>query len=141
MILVVCAVDRGDAAAAAQYLEAALQRNPKPEEWGDPECVAEIAFYLAYLDGHTTRAVQWLAAAEELAAKQKVSLSASFDYWLAVTAIRLAQGNLGEAEAAWLQARQIADQAPPAGLYQYERTVLQNVHAGKWLRRQESPIS
>jgi hypothetical protein len=141
MILVVCAVDRGDAAAAAQYLEAALQRNPKPEAWGDPECVAEIAFYLAYLDGHTTRAVQWLAAAEELAAKQKVSLSASFDYWLAVTAIRLAQGNLGEAEAAWLQARQIADQAPPAGLYQYERTVLQNVHAGKWLRRQESPIS
>jgi hypothetical protein len=100
-----------------------------------------MAFYMAYLDGNAGRAGGWLRGVERLAAAQKVSLTTDFDYWLATTAVREAEGLSHEAEEAGQRAFQLAAQKPPFGLYQFDRDLLQTVRKGEWLRRPDVALS
>src|SRR5262249_34655514 len=97
-------------------------------------CAAEMAFYMAYLDGNAIRAGEWLRGAEKLAALKKISLTRESDYWRAVTAVREAEGLRDEADDAYRRATQLLALKPSTGLYQAERELLDTVHNGGWLR-------
>jgi Peptidase family M50 len=141
MIQLICAVDRGELMRAREHLEATLQRMPAPEKATNAGCAAEMAFYMAYLDGDASRAGQWLRGAEEMAAARKYPLTAESDYWRALTAVREAEGQTRLAEEAYQQATQLLEQKPAVGLYQFEREFLQTVRKGDWVRRQDSVLS
>jgi hypothetical protein len=130
----ICAVDRGDLVLARDCLDSALENIPRPDKANSLGEAAELAFYIAYLDGHAGRAGQWLCDVEKADAKKKFSLAGDFDYWRAVAAVRLAQGRQQEADEAWRRARQLADRFPNVGLYEYERDLLNAVKDGGWLR-------
>ena len=126
-------MDREDWTAAREHLESGLQRIPDPDKAMDASSAAEVAFYLAYLDGNASRAADWLRRAEELAAKRKTPLSGEFEYWLAVAAVREASGEPGQADDAYRQAEQLARRRPPHGLYEYERELLEAVRKANWV--------
>jgi hypothetical protein len=138
MIQLICAVDRGELTQAREHLEASLQRIPAPEKAPDVGCAAEMAFYMAYLDGDASRAGKWLQGAEQLAAARKLTLTADSDYWRAVTAVREAEGQTQPAEEAYQRARQLLAKKPATGLYQFEGELLQKVRKGDWVRRPET---
>jgi hypothetical protein len=131
---VICAADRGDMEAARGHLEHFLQIIPTPESAGRAESAAEMAFYIAYVDGNSVRAGQWLRGAEQIAVRQKASLISVIDYWMAVTAVRESEGRREEAEVAYTNAMRIAATRPAAGRYQQEIDFLEQVHTGGWLR-------
>jgi hypothetical protein len=141
MIQLICAVDRGELLAARKYLEASLERITGPEKAPDAGCAAEMAFYMAYLDGNAGRAGEWLRGAEDLAAARKVALTGDSDYWRATTAVREAEGQSREAEEAYQRANQLLAKKPEAGLYQFEREFLQTVRKGEWVRRPEGALT
>lgn len=141
IIQLICALDRGELVQARKHLEASLERIPAPEKAPNVGCAAELAFYMAYLDGDAGRAGEWLRGAEELAAARKLTLAKDSDYWRALTAVREAEGQRGQAEAAYQQANQLLGKKPTTGLYQFERELLETVHKGGWLRRQEGALS
>jgi len=141
MIQVICAVDRGEFTLAREHLESSLTRMPSPEKAPDAGCAAEIALYIAYLDGNASRAEPWLRGAEKLAAAQKASLTADSDYWRATTAVLVAEGSRDQAEDAYRQALKILAQKPSTGLYRYERELLDQVRTGDWVRRPEAALS
>jgi hypothetical protein len=141
MIQLICAVDRGELMVAREYLESSLQRIPAPEKAPDAGCAAEMALYMAYLDGHALRAGPWLRGAEALAAARKVSLTGDCDYWRAVTAVRKAEGLRGEADEAWHRAVYLAEQRPSTGNYRFERELLEKVRNEDWLHRHDSALS
>jgi len=141
LIQLICAVDRGALTEARNYLEASLRRIPAPAKAPDAGCAAEMAFYMAYLDGNANRAGEWLRGAEELALAKKVSLSSDSDYWRALTAVRKGEGLSNQADAAYRQAMQLLSQKPAVGLYQFEQELLQTVRKGEWLRRPDAALS
>jgi hypothetical protein len=141
MIQLICAVDRGELVQAREHLEASLRRIPAPEKAPNAGCAAELAFYMAYLDGDAGRAGKWLRGAEELAAARKLALTGDSDYWRALTAVREAEGQSRQAEEAYQQAHKILEQKPAAGLYQFEREFLQTVRKGEWVRRPDGVLS
>ena len=134
LLQVICAADRGDMTAARDHLEHFLQRMPTPQSAGRAASAAEMAFYIAYVDGNASRASQWLCGAEQLAMQQKTPLTDVIDYWMAVTAVREAEGQRAEADDAYSKAMRIAATRPPAGRYQQEVDLLERVHRGDWLR-------
>lgn len=134
----ICAVDRGDLTCARACLDSALETLSTPEKVNGPGGAAEMAFYLAYLDGHAGRASQWLRDAETFAAKKKFSLAGEFDYWLSVAAVRLAEGREAEADQAWRRAEDLAHRFPKTGLYEYQRDLLHTVRGRSWLRLPEA---
>jgi hypothetical protein len=141
LLQLICAVDRGELTQAREHLESSLQRIPAPEKATNAGCAAEMAFYMAYLDGDAERAGKWLRDAEQLAAARNYPLAAESDYWRAVTAVREAEGQSRQAEEAYQRARQLLEKKPVTGLYQFERELLQTVHKGEWVRRQDSVLS
>jgi hypothetical protein len=96
---------------------------------------------MAYLDGNASRAGAWLGGVEHLAVAKKRPLTADFDYWLAVTAVREAEGRSHEADEAWQRASQLVAQKPPFGLYQFDRELVQTVRKGEWLRPSTAALS
>ncbi len=141
MIQLICAVDRGALVEARKHLEASLERIPGPEKAPDAGCAAEMAFYMAYLDGNAGRAGEWLRGTEELAAARKLTLNGDSDYWRAITAVREAEGQGREAEEAYQRANQLLAKKPAAGLYQFEREFLQTVRKGEWVRGREGALT
>jgi Peptidase family M50 len=141
LLQLICAVDRGELKQAREHLEASLQRIPAPEKATNAGCAAEMAFYMAYLDGDAERAGKWLRDAEQLAATRKYPLAGDSDYWRALTAVREAEGQNRQAEEAYQQAQQLLEKKPATGLYQFERELLQTVRKGEWVRRQDSVLS
>ncbi len=138
MLQVIWAVDRGDLALARTSLESSLQRVPNAEAAPSPACAAEIALYIAYLDGNAARAAAWLRDAENSAAKKRKSLADESDYWRAVTAVRRAEGREPEAEQAYRRAVELLDQKPRSGQYQAERELLELIRLSAWLHRAEA---
>src|SRR5262249_45460287 len=134
MIQLICAVDRGELDEAREHLESSLRRIPVPEKAPSPDCAAEMAFYIACLDGHAERAGKWLRGTEEFARSKRVSLIRDSDYWRAVTAVQGAEGHRREAEEAYTKAMAILAKKPLTGLYQFEREYLQTVHQREWVR-------
>jgi Peptidase family M50 len=141
LIQLICAVDRGELVQAREHLEASLLRMPAPEKTPSAGYAAEMAFYMAYLDGDAGRAGEWLRGAEQLAATRRYPLTGESDYWRALTAVREAEGQSHQAEVAYQQAKQLLARKPVAGLYQFERELLQMVRNGQWVRRQDSVLS
>ena len=141
MIQLICAVDRGDLTEAREHLESSLRRIPAPVKAPDAGCAAEMAFYMAYLDGNAGRAGEWLRGAEELALAKKTSLSGDSDYWRALTAVRKGEGLSNQADAAYRQAMELLAKKPAVGLYQFEQELLQTVRKGEWLRRPNAALS
>jgi hypothetical protein len=139
MIQLICAVDRGELTIAREHLESSLLRIPTPDKATDPGCAAEMAFYMAYLDGDASRAGQWLRDTEQLAAKRKFKLS-DFDYWRAVTAVREAEELRPEADEAWRQATDFAKQRPRTGMYDSEWELLDKLRERTWLRLPDAPV-
>jgi hypothetical protein len=137
MLEMICAVDRGDLALARPCLDSVLAAIPSPEKTENPGLAAEIAFYLAYLDGHAGRAGNWLLDTEKAAAKKKFPLVREFDYWRAVTAVRRAEGRNEEADNAWQRAKVLADRFPNVGVYEYDRDLLHAVKGLHWLQPPE----
>lgn len=137
-IEVICAVDRGDLEFGRVCMDALLKDFPSPEKVVDPSVAVEIAFYIAYLDGNSLRAGQWLQQLESPGAKKKGRLKHDFDYWRTVATVRLAQGREAEAEDAWYRAKELANRRPEVGLYAYEKDLLNTVKEGKWLRTPEA---
>jgi hypothetical protein len=133
MIQLICAVDRGELIQARAHLESSLQRIPAPENAQTPGCAAEMAFYIAYLDGNADRAEKWLRGAEDAAASKKFSLTTESDYWRAMTAVHEAEGHRSQAEDAYQKAMEILAKKPVTGLYQFEREFLQTVRKGEWV--------
>lgn len=134
MIQLVCAVDREDHLRAKEHLERGLERIPAPDQAPDAECAAELALYLAYLDGHAGRASGWLAASEALAERNGESLAESFDYWFSVAAVRKAEGCLADAEVAFAKASELSARKPQAGIYEYERELVVRVRDTDWVQ-------
>jgi hypothetical protein len=134
-------VDRGELTQAREHLEASLQRIPAPEKATNAGCAAEMALYMAYLDGDAERAGKWLRDAEQLAVARKYPLAGDCDYWRALTAVREAEGQSRQAEEAYQRAQQLLEKKPVTGLYQFERELLQTVRKGEWVRRQDSVLS
>jgi len=141
MIQLICAVDRGEFELAREHLESSLRRIPAPGKAPDAGCAAEMAFYMAYLDGNAGRAGEWLRGAEQLAAERKTPLAAQSDYWRALTAVREAEGQSDQAEEAYRRAMQLLAKKPTTGLYQFERELLQTVRKGGWLRPPDAALS
>jgi hypothetical protein len=141
LIQLICAVDRGELMQAREHLEASLQQIPTPEKAPTPGCAAEMALYMAYLDGNASRAGKWLRGAEQVAAARKYALAGESDYWRALTAVREAEGQRREAEDSYLRARQLLDEKPATGQNQFEEELLQTVRKGDWLRRHDSVLS
>ncbi len=141
MIQLICAVDRGEMSKAREHLESSLQRIPGPEKAPTPGCAAEMAFYIAYLDGNADRAGKWLRGAEEVAASKKLPLTKESDYWRAMTAVHEAEGHRSQAEEAYRKAMEILARKPTTGLYQFEREFLETVHKGGWVREPSSDFS
>jgi hypothetical protein len=139
MIQLICAVDRGELELAREHLESSLRRIPAPEKARDAGCAAEMAFYMAYLDGNSTRAGKWLQGAEQFAEARKKPLTAESDYWRALTAVREAEGLRSQAEEAYRRAMQLLAKKPSTGLYHFERELLQTVRKGEW-RRSETAL-
>jgi hypothetical protein len=134
MIQLICAVDRGELGIAREHLESSLRRIPAPEQASGAGWAAEMAFYMAYLDGDAGRAGEWLRGAEQLAAAKKTPLHEESDYWRATAAVRQAEGLSGQAEEAYHQAQQYLAKKPHTGLYQFERELLQKVRERDWVR-------
>jgi tetratricopeptide (TPR) repeat protein len=141
LIQLICAVDRGDLTQAKEFLEAGLKLIPTPEKAPDPGCAAEMAFYMAYLDGDASRAGEWLRGSEAFAAARKYALTKESDYWRAVTAVREAEGRIPEAEEAFQRAKQLLEKKPATGMNQFEVELLRTVRAGGWVRRLETALS
>ncbi len=138
MVQVICAVDRGEFAAAREHLEAALDNAVSPQNTSDPGVAAEMAFYIAYLDGNAVRAADWLCGVEKFGAERKFPLAGNFDYWIAVTALRVAaSATRDEVDEAYNRAFELVERKALTGLYQYERELLQNVRAREWVRPME----
>jgi tetratricopeptide (TPR) repeat protein len=138
-IQLVCAVAREELTVARELLEINLERHPTPDKEPDAGCAAEMAFYIAYLDGDASRAGQWLDGAERLAVSNKTPLTNDFDYWKAVMVVREAQGRKQEADGAWERAVELVAKKPQNGLYQFERELLQKARSGEWLRAEDVP--
>ena len=136
LIQVVCAVDRGDLIAAREHLENGLLRIPVPEKAPTPACAAEMALYMAYLDGDAHRAGAWLEGAEVFAAKRKAVTAKDYDFCSATLAIRMAQGRDAEASAAHAKCSEILAKRPQVGLYEFERDLVHTIASGVWLRPQ-----
>jgi hypothetical protein len=141
LIQLICAVDRGELTQAREHLESSLQRIPAPEKAPTAGCAAEMALYIAYLDGNTRRAGTWLRGAEQVAAAKKTPLAGESDYWRALTAVREGEGLTNQAEEAYRNAMQLLAKKPVTGLYQFERELLQTVRKGEWVRRPEAVLS
>jgi len=141
MIQLICAVDRGELVLAREHLESSLKRIPAPEKARDAGCAAEMALYMAYLDGNANRAGEWLRGAEELAAARKSPLTGESDYWRALTAVRKAEGQRSQAEDAYQRAMQLLAKKPSTGLYHFEREFLEKVRKGEWVREPEGVLS
>jgi hypothetical protein len=141
MIQLICAVDRGEFVQAREHLGASLLRMPAPEKAPTAGTAAEMAFYMAYLDGDAARAGNWLRGAEQLATARNSPLTGDSDYWRAMTAVREAEGQNRQAEEAYHRAMQLLEKKPAAGLYQFEREFLQTVRKGEWVRRQDGALS
>lgn len=140
MIQLICAVDRGELGLARQCLESSLRRIPAPEKASGACSAAEMAFYMAYLDGNADRAGEWLRGAEQLAVSKKTPLAQESDYWRALTAVREAEGQSRQAEEAYRQAVEFLAKKPATGLYQFERELLETVMRGGWVRVDESAL-
>ncbi len=134
LIQMVCAVDRGALPQAREHLEASLHRIPAPDRAPTPGVAAEMAIYMAYLDGDATRAAEWLSGAEKFAAAKHHSLRRDSDYWRAVVAVREAQGEERQSEDAYRHARLLLDQKPDTGSNQFEREFLRVLRGGDWVR-------
>jgi hypothetical protein len=139
MIQLICAVDRGELAVAREHLESSLRRIPTPEKAPTAGSAAEMAFYMTYLDGNASRAGEWLRNTEQFAAVKKTPLTSQSDYWRAVTAVREAEGRKDQAAEAYRQAMEILATKPTAGLWQFERELLQTVRKGEWVRPADVP--
>lgn len=137
LIELICAIDRADLVLARQKLEEGLRLIPAPTKAPDPAIAAEICFYMTYLDGHSRRSARWLEETEALAKSKKFQLADHWDYWRAVLAVRMAEGNSGAADLAWSRARKFGDILPKTGMVQLERELLQAVYQKEWLYRQE----
>jgi hypothetical protein len=134
LMQVICAADCGDLGAARVHLERFLQRMPTPESAGRAASAVEMAFYIAYVDGNSIRAGEWLHAAEQLALKQNVSLADVIDYWITVTAAREAEGRKNDTDKAYGNAKRTAITRPAADRYRHEIDFLERAHNGDWLR-------
>lgn len=137
IIEMLCAIDRGDLALARHKLEEGLRLIPSPAKALDPVVAAEICFYMTYLDGHSRRSARWLEETESFAKTKKVILADEWDYWRAVLAVRMAEGDKAGADLAWSRARKFGDILPKTGMVQLERELLQAVYHLDWLQRQE----
>jgi hypothetical protein len=141
LIQLICAVDRGELTQARDHLEASLLQIPTPEKAPTPGCAAEMALYMAYLDGDASRAGKWLRGAEQIAAARKYALAKESDYWRALTAVREAEGQRRQAQESYLRARQLLDEKPATGQNQFEEELLQTVRKGEWVRRLDGALS
>jgi hypothetical protein len=141
LIQLICAVDRGELTHARELLESSLLRIPAPEKAPDAGCAAEMAFYMAYLDGNASRAGKWLQGAEELAAAKKFPLTGESDYWRALTAVRQGEGQSRQADEAYQRATELLAKKPVTGLYQFEQELLQTVRKGEWRRSPDATLS
>jgi hypothetical protein len=61
-------------------------------------------------------------------------LTRDFDYWLACAAVRRAEGLRMYADEAAVRATELATAKPNAGLYQFERELLELVLSDVWLQ-------
>lgn len=141
LIQMVCAVDRHDLEQARRHLDASLQRIPAPGKAPTPGIAAEMAIYIAYLDGDASRAAEWLQGAEKLAEEKKHPLRRDPDYWRAVVAVREAQGEERQSEDAYWHARLLLDEKPDTGSNRFEREFLQVLRSGEWVRGDDNALS